>query len=281
MSDATDVRAPLESDGHEPMSESQRLPIWRDNLRGAPTAFLRSALFTCADKRKPRKVLHNKLLSSVKGQHVWYSGTELRQNDLTVWLHLVHLLRQLPLGKTILVYPLILLEGLGWGTSSASYEQLRSSIARLVGASVRVERPYRPGFSGCLLVANLETAASAGRRLLWKFSLDQDLHWLYSHGAFTLLDPEERRLLTPLAQWLYGFHSSLQSPYPYKASSIQELCGSTSQSPAGFMRNLIEGMEQLKENSLIFNYVVDGAAIRPLARRPRHMGNDDSVEEQF
>lgn len=104
MSDATDVRAPSERGGDEPISESQRLPTWRDNLRGAPTAFLRSALYTCADKRKPRKVLHNQLIGSVKGQQIRYSGTELRQDDLTVWLHLVQLLREPPLGETIVVY---------------------------------------------------------------------------------------------------------------------------------------------------------------------------------
>jgi len=262
MSDATVARAPLQRGAHDHIPEPQWLPSWRPEVRGAPKALLRSALFSCADKRKARRIFECELVGSVAGQQITYTGTELRQDDLTVWLHAVHLMRVQPLGQSVEVTPLHLLEGLGWCPNAEGYQHLRQSIERLSNAFLTLDRPNRERFSGKLLTCIAE--ASSGNRQRLKLSADPELAELFTKGWVAHLDPEERRILSPLAQWLYGFYSTLDDPYPYKAVTLQALCGSTAKNPGGFKRNLIEALDQMKEKQLIVGYLADGPFVRPL-----------------
>ena len=75
------------------------LPTWREDRRGSPNSFLRSALFA-AIQSKDREYLDEVEVFSQHGISITYTGKQLNQEDLTVWLALVDLMRKDPLGTS-------------------------------------------------------------------------------------------------------------------------------------------------------------------------------------
>ena len=73
------------------------LPTWREDKRASPNSFLRSALFA-AIQSKDRLNLKKAEIFSQQGITMTYTGEQLNQEDLTVWLALVDLMKKDPLG---------------------------------------------------------------------------------------------------------------------------------------------------------------------------------------
>ena len=73
------------------------LPTWREDKRASPNSFLRCALFA-AIQSKDRLDLKKAEIFSQQGITVTYTGEQLNQEDLTVWLALVDLMKKDPLG---------------------------------------------------------------------------------------------------------------------------------------------------------------------------------------
>nr|WP_145548001.1 plasmid replication initiator TrfA [Variovorax boronicumulans] len=234
-----------------------QLPLWGERVRGAPNALARSALFTCADKRKPRRSFDRQVIVSVAGQEIRYTGKELRQDDLTVWLQVVHLARMQPIGDQVEVSASSLGVAIGWGNSGDTYKRLRDSIARMREGSVWVDKPNGKGFSGNLIMRLEWSDAGSKSREKWKLYLDPNILELFQPDAFTLLNGEERLGLTPLAQWIYGFFSTHETPFPYKVETLFGLSGSTATCLSGFRRNLLEALDVLKERRLISDFIYD------------------------
>lgn len=239
-----------------PAGPSQ-LPLWSDKARGAPNSLARSALFTCADKRKPRRTYEREVIVSLAGQEVRYTGKELRQDDLTVWLQVVHLARMQPLGDQVEVSAHALGTAIGWGEGGDTYKRLRDSIARMREGTVWVDKPDGKGFSGNLIMRLEWSDAGSKSKEKWKLYLDPNILQLFQPDSFTLLNGEERLNLTPLAQWLYVFYMTHANPFPFKIENLYALCGSTSAELAGFTRNLVKALEQLKARGLISDFVHD------------------------
>jgi TrfA protein len=238
-------------------NDSGQLPLWSERLRGAPNALARSALFTCADKRKPRRDFNRELIVSVAGQQISYTGKELRQDDLTVWLQIVHLARMHQLGDTVEVSANALGLAVGWGNGGDAYKRLRESVARMREGSVWVDHPGGTGFSGNLIMRLEWSDAGSKLREKWKLYLDPNILTLFQPDSYTLLNAEDRLRLPPLAQWLFGFFSTHEFPYPYKVETLFKLSGSAATKVSGFRRNLLDALELLKERQLIFDFAHD------------------------
>src|SRR5207249_8609745 len=78
-----------------------QLPTWGDGSRGAPNEILRSALFNARNKKRQREYLEKATIAVIGEGEITYTGRELRQDDETVWLQLIHLARELPLGELV------------------------------------------------------------------------------------------------------------------------------------------------------------------------------------
>jgi hypothetical protein len=78
-----------------------RLPFWPESQRSAPNEIVRSALFNARNRKQPRQYLSNADIYVVGDGKITYTGEELRQDDETVWLHLIHLARNVPAGELI------------------------------------------------------------------------------------------------------------------------------------------------------------------------------------
>ena len=89
-----------------------------------------------------------------------------------------------------------------------------------------------------------------------KFNADKAQ--LYGVGH-TLIDWAERQALgsNSLAKWLHGFYASHAQPFPYKAQTIQGLCGSTVERLGDFRKLLRAALAQLVAVGAIKSWSID------------------------
>lgn len=101
------------------------LPTWREDKQGSPNSFLRSALFA-AIQSKDRVYFDEAELFTQQGISVTYTGKQLNQEDLTVWLALVDLMKKDPLGTKCSFNAHSILKYIGLEIGGSGYERLEN-----------------------------------------------------------------------------------------------------------------------------------------------------------
>ena len=114
------------------------LSTWREDRRGSPNSFLRSALFA-AIQGKDRADFKKVELFSQQGITITYTGEQLNQEDMTVWLALVDLMKKDPLGTECKFTAHEILKYMGLPTGGTQYEQLEIAVRRMTACLVEVE----------------------------------------------------------------------------------------------------------------------------------------------
>lgn len=223
-----------------PRSAPQQLPLWRDHLRGLPNAMARSALFTCANHRAPRAEFKREKIATVAGYEIYYTGTELRQDDEDVFLQIVHFARIQPLGDVVEISGNALLRALGWNSSSKSYTRLRDIIERLKESTIKISHESgNVGYAGSMIRKFAwQTEDQSAARTKWKIYLEKEIIALFADDAYTLLDWADRTKLGHLAKWLHSFYCTHREPLPYKVATMHRLSGSRALDLSGFRRDL-------------------------------------------
>jgi hypothetical protein len=219
-----------------------QLPLWPEPVRGAPNSFLRSALFA-AIQGKTRTRLKKRMLGSIQGVTVRYTGEQLDQSDLDVWEQAVHLARRHPLGNVCHFTAYAFLKALGRSTGKSDYEWLDDVVDRLVACDVILQTKDK-AYGGNLIA----TWKRDERTRTYKLTLNADLVKLYGWNDWTAIDWKQRQLLRgkPLALWLHGFYSSHAQPFPLKVETIHQLSGSATKNPRHFKANLKVALDQLE-----------------------------------
>jgi hypothetical protein len=116
-----------------------RLPIWPEDVRTGPSCVLRSALFGVV-RRGRRSALEGEILATWAGVVIRYTGWRLDQADLDVWLAVLHLARQRPLGEPVPLRINELLRAMGRPTDGRSHEWFNGAIRRLTACAVEITR---------------------------------------------------------------------------------------------------------------------------------------------
>ena len=74
-----------------------QLALWPENERGIPNELVRCAVFSAKNRKEKRAVYRANaplIVPVIGGGEVIYIGEELRQDDETVWMQLVHLAKE-------------------------------------------------------------------------------------------------------------------------------------------------------------------------------------------
>jgi TrfA protein len=177
-----------------------QLPLWPEEKRGSPNSFLRSALFA-AIQSKDRKMLKGAILGSQQGITVKYTGEQLNQEDLTIWLGVVDLVKQHPLETECSFSTHDILKHIGMDNGVKSHQKLRESILRM---------------TACVLIITDEKMTSSNR-MIDRFVTDEETEQykvklgryaikLFGDNERTALEERQRRLLVkkPPASFLNG-----------------------------------------------------------------------------
>jgi hypothetical protein len=230
------------------------LPTWREDKQGSPNSFLRSALFA-AIQSKDRRQLKEAVLGSQQGITIKYTGEQLNQEDLTVWLTLVDLAKQSPLGTecTFTVHEILI--RMGMAKHGDAYDKLRTSILRM---------------TACVLTVSNEKITFSDR-IIDRFFIDEETKRykvtigrqsikLFQEDGWTGLGCKQRKLLSkkPLAQALHGYYSSHEKPLPVSVDFLAHITGGTNKQKSDFKRKVKTALEELVKIGLLKSYKIEG-----------------------
>ncbi|PJG59465.1 plasmid replication initiator TrfA [Aeromonas cavernicola] len=226
--DAVELRKRLEENGgevidpDEPISIPTELPACAEGKRPVPNAILRSALFGIVAKGA-RKYEQRVLKAAVNGITVKFTGQQLDQSDLDVWLGCLQFLKKAPAGTQVYFSMYGFLKHLGRNTGKSDREWLRNSLTRLSACLIELGDGLH--FYNGHLINDYYRNEVEGEYVL---TLNPKILSFFSSELWTGLDLDKRRQLKgkTLSQWLHGFYSTHSSPHPYKVETLKRLCGS-------------------------------------------------------
>lgn len=234
-------------------TEIIHLPPCQEGKRSSPNSFLRSALFA-AIQSKDRVYLENTTLFSQQGITVKFTGKQLNQEDMTVWLSLLDLARLHPLGNECDFTAYGILKHMGLNDGGDQRERLHTNINRLTDCTVRIETS-RMEYGGHLIdeyKVDKETKH-------YKITLNKKLIHLFGENDWTAINWEQRKQLRqkPLASKLHEYYSSHQHPKSVTFDFLHNITGSDNKAKRSFKVKVKAALEALVKIGFLSSYKVE------------------------
>lgn len=209
--------------------QSGQLMFWPPEHRALPNEFARCSIFSVENKNAPRKIFmaskpHNIPIMG-GGGYIAFWGEKLRQDDLTVWLQLMHLFKEAK-AEWISFTPYSFLKSIDWEPNTRAYQRLHSIIRRLAGANIEVYSKTRGRGLNTRLLQNYEFSSVENSN--WRVRLydEKDQLLFMFENNFSRLHWEQRKSLPEgLATWLHTFFSTHKEPYALRVVTIAEGAG--------------------------------------------------------
>ena len=233
------------------------LPEWPDGQRALPNEILRSALFTCRNRKQPRLFIKDEEIAVIGDGQVVYRGEELRQDDELVWMHLMHLMKKLPLGECVEFTPYAFIKALGLPIKGQNYERLRTSLSRMQATALRIQSRRLNCFISISLIQKFMSRNDRNENLTrWQVWICKEMLLLFDEEFLTRVTWDIRRSLPDgITSKLFGYWASHRKPYPVKIETLSRLCG-TAMLPKHFKTELKKALEQLKRIGFLENWEI-------------------------
>ncbi|MDH5327673.1 MAG: plasmid replication initiator TrfA [Gammaproteobacteria bacterium] len=236
-----------------------QLPIWPEPSRGIPNTIARSALFNVRFKKTLRRQLKNHIVTAIKGTNILYTGEELRQDDETVFLQLLHYARLKPWGEYITFKPSDFLKNIGWPVSGQNhYKRLIECMDRLNanGLKIQSSKP-KINYNGSLIRKFVYFDEEKEKNLReWIVWIEPEVIKLFDSEDYSQLHWEQRlKLKKPVAQWLHSFYTSYEEPMEVK--SIMKMSEAATKKLSVFRATLKKSLDDLVKVGFIKGYEID------------------------
>lgn len=258
--------------------ESRQLPLWGDAKRGLPNVFARSALFNSRSnsdaKNDTRAYMKNVEIASLSNYHITYRGEELRQDDSDVYMQLLHLAREQPLGEPVYFTAHGVIKELGWPVNGDSYRRLRECIERLSANTVKVQIKDESAGYGKSLIRSFYWRDDASGEVLsqWVVEFEKDIVLLFGENIYTLIEWRERRRIgtrATLARWLHSFLASHEKPIPLSVRKYYELSKSNCRQIYHFRAQLKKALDRLVDIGFVESFTITPGDLVELRLVPR------------
>lgn len=216
-------------------------PACSENTRVTPNSLLRGALFGLVSKGN-RRFEDNVLKATISGITVKFTGKQLDQADLDVWLECIHRCKKYGFGKPVHFSAHGFLKSIGRNTGKSDHEWLKASLLRLKVCNLELG-DGRFFYDGNLLDEKYRDEHT-GEHVI---ALNQKIAVFFASKLWTGLLLEQRTKLKgkPLAQWLHGFYSTHDKPFSYKVDTLMKLCGSENSELRKFKYKLKKSLSDL------------------------------------
>ncbi len=245
-----------------------QLPLWPDDHRSIPNEIVRSALFNARNKKFPRLYLKKAEIFVIGKGKITYTGEELRQDDETVWLQLIHLAKDMPLGRPVEFTPYYFCKCIGWNTSGRDYVRLREILNRLQATSLEIYSGHlKEGLSLSMLpMFRWKDHASNASLKKYQVAIAPELLHLFGKNHFTQLEWKQR-LSLPLgiATWLHGYFASHKDNFPIRIETIRQGCGIHTQDLKRLKQMISTALRQLEDSEFLIQGAIVGEKV--LVRR--------------
>jgi len=234
------------------------LPTCREDRRGSPNSLIRCALFA-AIQGKDRLDLKRAEIFSQEGITVTYTGEQLNQEDLTVWLALVDLMKKDSLGTECRFTAHEILKYMSLSTGGTQYEQLEMAVCRMTACLVRIEtEKYIYGKS---LIEGFVIDKDTNE---YRVKLSRHLIKLFGENDWTAINWEQRKQLKnkPLCLKLHDYYSSHEKPLSVSLEFLLNITGSTNSQKASFKRQVKTALEELVKIGFLKEYSIEGDMVK-------------------
>jgi hypothetical protein len=227
MKNPCDLAKRMQAQARKKSAEVVQLPLWNEDQRGIPNEILRSALFTARNRTQKRRDLKEDIIAVIGDGVIRYTGEELRQDDETVWLHLIHLARQQPLGRVVEFTAYSFVKAIGWPICGDSYRRLRDSLTRMQATALKVYSKRLGSGISLSMIPEFEWQDTEGKPLArYWVKLAPRLVQLFGDVHYSRLEWQQRLALpVGVGTWLHGYFSTHKRPYPIKLETIKDGAG--------------------------------------------------------
>lgn len=227
------IKLSYETQPYLPASKKTQIP--------APNIVLRSALFGVI-KKGARKYEKNILKTTLNGCTVKYTGEQLDQSDLDVWLECLQRCQSCQLGYTVRFSSNNFLLKLGRNTGKSDHEWLKSVLQRLRTNDIEIS-DGKLSYMGSLIFEQYRDEETGENCLV----LNPKIAVFFGDAGWTGITKSIRLKLKgkPLTQWLHGFYSSHAKPLPVKVETLRGLCGSEVKELKKFRQMLRSALSEL------------------------------------
>lgn len=202
---------------------SGQLALWPESERGIPNELVRCAVFSAKNRKERREIYRANaplIVPVIGGGEVIYIGEELRQDDETVWMQLVHLSKEAR-SEWVSFTPYSFIKAIKWPNKGTSYTRLLTAIRRLATSGIEVYSGRFDKGVSTKLIAKYEYTKKVDTP--WKvqvFNKDDELLFLFDK-LYSRLDWEMRLALPEgVSTWLHGFFSSHREPFDHKIETL-------------------------------------------------------------
>jgi len=284
--DTNDTPPPPASEASKPLQSRDAKQVvkfiyWKQDEYAAPWLLTSCALFKPdIDKKRGRKHLERERLATwASGSYIEYTGPELVQGDLDVWMELASIARGQYSDFELFEKPFesidsmqnvpalrircstnVILKGLGKNSSGNNHRWFRNAVSRLKSANMELFSKGETGHYGreiggaLILFSSRETEIITrkdgsqdqrdGDHLLW---LNLPVLRLYLRG-FSRVKKELRSELNSTGKWLQLFvkqHKRGKNPVRIGEELLQEKMGLRQSHARNFRRAISQCMDQL------------------------------------
>jgi hypothetical protein len=235
----------------KPPAKVVQLPLWPEAAPAAPNPLLRSALFPAI--KRHRRMLDRETIPSLSGIEIKFTGKQLNQEDLEVWLQVLNLARNHPLGEICHTTAHGLLKSLDRPTGNSQHKQLHDSMLRLQGHGLEV-KAGRLTYFGSLILSGVKDETTRQ----YVIRIEPRMAALFGQG-WTQLETAIRRKLRgkPLALWLQAHYATHAQPLPYSVKVLRSLSGSQTKDLKRFRQNLRQALAELQATGAIAGWEID------------------------
>lgn len=214
---------------------------WNDFRRCLPNQVVRSALFNARNRNVPRAYMKDVEISVIGDGSITYRGEELRQDDATVWMQMIHLAKSLPLGATVEFTAYSFCKAVKWPICNGSYERLRASLRRMQATSLAIYSSRLKEGVSLSMIPFFEWKDTGKILKRYQVQLAPQLVSLFKDMQYTQVEFEQRlNLPDGIATWLHTYFASHKKPFPISLDSIKKGSGMTTEKTK-HLRQAVEG----------------------------------------
>jgi|GEM_PF-6108135 len=231
------------------MSAQPNIVFWKNGERAIPREFIKCGLFAVRGNRKREGCIKPSTIFSDSNKQgvttVNYHGFGLNQDDLDVYLELLHLSKKVNTGEVISFTRSELLHSLGWPLQTRyrkkiidCLDHLRNTavsgnVIRYIGNNETTNRQFSFNLISEYSIYITDEDGKGTRRVSrdWSIVLPHGLNELFGGGGFARIDSYERKALSgnSLAKFIHAFIASnkYDGRFTPNAKQLHELSGST------------------------------------------------------
>lgn len=237
--------------------EISQLPLWPDVMRSLPNEILRSALFNARNRKNPRSMMKSEPVAVIGDGRISYRGEELRQDDETVWLQLVHLARQHVAGQLVEFTAYSFCKDIEWSINSKSYDRLKECLRRMQATGLDVYSKRLDRGVSLSMIPFFEYEDSDTQKTLprWRVRIAPELVELFGDNYFTRIEWAQRlQLPDGLATWLHGYLATHRVPHPIKIETIARGAGLTETDKPELRRLVKRALTNLRNCGFLIDF---------------------------